>query len=57
MGSNEEETAAKNLLKFKKNVNTEKMGEPSFLAIVTATQVAYQRDDSVWVIPIGCLKD
>jgi len=57
MGSNEEETAAKNLLKFKKNVNTEKMGEPSFLAIITATQVAYQREDDVWVIPLGCLKD
>ena len=57
MGSSEEESAAKNLLKFKKNVNTEKMGEPSFLAIVTATQIAYQRDDGVWVIPLGCLRD
>jgi hypothetical protein len=56
MGSNDEETAAKNLLKFKKNVNTEKMGEPSFLAMVTATQIAYQRDDGVWVVPLGCLK-
>jgi predicted AAA+ superfamily ATPase len=57
MGSSEEEKAAGNLLKFKKNVNTEKMGLPSFLAIVTATQIAYQRDDGVWVIPLGCLKD
>jgi hypothetical protein len=57
MGSNDEETAAKNLLKFKKNVNSEKMGAPSFLAIVTATQVAYRRDDGIWVIPLGCLKD
>jgi len=57
MGSNEEEKAAENLIKFKNNVNTEKMGKPSFLAIVTATQVAFQRDDGVWVIPLGCLKD
>ena len=57
MGGNEEEKAAKNLIKFKKNVNTEKMGEPSFLAIVTATQIAHQRDDGVWVVPLGCLKD
>jgi predicted AAA+ superfamily ATPase len=57
MGSNEEEEAAKKLIKFRENVNTEKMGEPSFLAIVTATQIAYQRDDGVWVIPLGCLKD
>jgi predicted AAA+ superfamily ATPase len=56
MGGNQEETAAQNLIKFKKNVNTEKMGEPSFLAIVTATKIAYQRTDGIWVIPIGCLK-
>ena len=57
MGSNEEEEAAEKLIDFRKNVNTEKMGEPSFLAIVTATQIAHQRDDGVWVIPLGCLKD
>jgi len=57
LGGNEEEKTAKKLLKFKKNVNTEKMGTPSFLAIVTATQTAYQRDDDVWIIPLGCLKN
>jgi len=57
MGSNEEDTAAKALLKFKKSVDTERMGEPAFLAIVTATQIAYKRDDGVWVIPLGCLRD
>ena len=57
MGRSEEEEAAGKLIKFRKNVNTDKMGEPSFLAIVTATQIAHQRDDGVWVIPLGCLKD
>ena len=57
MGSNDEESAARGLLKFKKAVNTETMGEPSFLAIITATQFSYQRDDGVWVIPLGCLKN
>ena len=57
LGGHDEEKAAGNLLKFKKNVNTEKMGEPSFLAIITATQIAHQRDDGVWVIPLGCLKN
>ena len=57
MGSLEDDAAAKNLIKFKKSVNTEKMGEPSFLAIITASQIAHQRDDGVWAIPIGCLKD
>ncbi|MDR1993160.1 MAG: DUF4143 domain-containing protein [Nitrososphaerota archaeon] len=58
MGTGEEEKkAASTLLKFKERVNTEKMGMPSFLAIITATQVAYQRDDGIWVIPLGCLKN
>ena len=57
MGSREEDLAANNLIKFKKSVNTEKMGEPSFLAVITASQIAYQRDDGVWIIPLGCLKD
>ena len=57
MGSTEEDLAAKRLIKFRNSVNTEKMGESSFLAILTATQIAYQRDDGVWIIPIGCLKD
>jgi len=29
----------------------------STIAIVTATQIAHQRDDGVWVIPLGCLKN
>ncbi|MCL2820486.1 MAG: DUF4143 domain-containing protein [Oscillospiraceae bacterium] len=57
MGGTEEEAAARSLLKFKKNVNIEKMGEPSFLAIITATQIAHKREDGVWVIPLGCLKN
>jgi predicted AAA+ superfamily ATPase len=57
MGGNEEDATAKKLFKLKKKVDTDKMGEPSFLAILTATQIAYQRDDGVWVIPLGCLKD
>lgn len=57
MGSTLEESAVKSLLRFKNNVDTEKMGDPSFLAIITATKVAYQRSDGIWVIPIGCLKN
>ena len=57
MGGNEEERAANHLLKFKKSVDTEKMGDPSFLAIIAATQIAHRRDDGVWVIPLACLKN
>jgi hypothetical protein len=38
-------------------INTEKMGEPSFLMIITGGEFAYQRNDGIWVIPISCLKN
>ncbi|MCM1155038.1 MAG: DUF4143 domain-containing protein [Roseburia sp.] len=57
MGSKEIEKAAEHLLKLKKKVNTEKMREPSFLMVLTATELAYRRKDGVYVVPIGCLKD
>ena len=31
--------------------------KPSFLAIITATSTAYKREDGVYVIPLGCLKN
>jgi hypothetical protein len=46
--------------KSKKNQNrigAEKMGEPSFLAVITAGEYAYYRDDGVYVVLIGCLKN
>lgn len=42
---------------LKEKVNTKKMNEPSFLMILTGTEIAYQRQDGVFVVPIGCLKD
>lgn len=56
LGSREIEEAAVHLLKLKEKVNTEKMREPSFLMILTGTEIAYQRADGVFVVPIGCLK-
>lgn len=57
LGSKEIEEAAKHLLMLKEKVNTDKMKEPSFLMILTGTEIAYQRSDGVFVVPIGCLKD
>ena len=57
LGSKEIEEAAKHLLTLKRKVNTDKMREPSFLMILTGTEIAYQRSDGVFVVPIGCLKD
>lgn len=31
--------------------------KPSFLMILTGTKLGYIRDDGVFVVPIGCLKD
>lgn len=48
---------AENLIKMKNKIDVKKMKEPSFLMVLTAIgKYAYQRDDGVYVIPIGCLK-
>ena len=57
MGATEIEEAAEHLIELKNKVNTDKMREPSFLMILTGTELAYKRDDGVLVVPIGCLKD
>lgn len=57
MGSNEFDKAAQNLIKFANKVDEQKMGKPSFLAIVSATEYAYKREDGILVLPLGVLKD
>jgi len=57
MGSNEIEKAAANLIKLKNKIDRDVMGEPSFMAVITATEYAYTREDGVSIVPIGCLKD
>lgn len=48
---------AATLKALKAKINQDKMNEPAFLAIITATDpFAYQREDGICVIPIGCLK-
>lgn len=53
-GLNELEKAEKNLLKLKNKVDETK--EPSFLMILTGTDVAYQTENGIYVVPLGCLK-
>jgi len=57
MGEKEIDMAAANLLKLKNEVNVEKMHEPSFLMVLTASEYCYQREDGVYVIPVGCLRE
>ena len=57
MGAKEIEIAAKNLKKLRDKINLDKMTEPSFLMVLTGTEFGYRRDDGVYIIPIGCLRD
>jgi uncharacterized protein len=57
MGTKEIEKAAGNLKILREKINLDKMKEPSFLMVLTATEFGYQRDDEVYIIPIGCLRD
>lgn len=52
------EEGVENLLTLSKKVDTTKMKAPSFLMILTAVgKYAFRREDGVYIVPIGCLKD
>ena len=55
-GSREIEEASANLIKLSQEVDTNKIGNPAFLMVLTGGEFAYRRDDGVYVVPIGCLK-
>ena len=57
LGAGYIDSAANNLLKFKDKVDVEKCGEPAFLAVLTGTDYSYKRDDGVYVVSIGTLKN
>ena len=41
-----------------RRIDTSKMGEPAFMAVVTGTdRYAYKRDDGIMIIPIGTMKN
>lgn len=56
LGSRQLDEAATHLRRLRERVDAERMGEPSFLAVVTAGATAYRRDDGVLVIPLACLR-
>jgi len=55
LGQSLVDEAARNLLSLADRVDQDAHGRPAALAVVTGWGAAYQRDDSVWVIPIGTL--
>ena len=57
LGANKIEEGAKNLLRIKKEIEKEKGKVPSILCVICGlSNVAYQRPDGVYVVPITALK-
>jgi hypothetical protein len=52
LGIGQVDTAAANLLELQATVDA---GPPAVLGVITSTGFGYQRDDGVWVVPIGAL--
>jgi hypothetical protein len=57
LGSKQIDEAAANLIKVSSKIDTDKMGHPSFLMVLTGGEYAYKRADGVWVVPIAALRD
>lgn len=57
LGAGEIPDAVLNLTRFKEKVDTDKYGEPSFLMVLTGADYSYKRDDGIYVVSIGNLKD
>lgn len=57
LGAGYIDEAAQNLLKFKDKVDTKVCGEPAFLMVLTGTNYSYKRNDGVYVVSIGTLKN
>ena len=57
LGAGELDKACDNLLKLKQVVDTDKMNEPSFLMVLTGTEYAFQMENGIWIVPLGCLKN
>ena len=57
LGAGYIDEAANNLLKFKERVDIKKCGKPAFLMVLTGTNYSYRREDGVYVVSIGTLKN
>ena len=54
-GRNGIEHAAKSLLRLRDRIDTDRMGEPSKLLVITASGYGYDRPDGTTVLPLTCL--
>ena len=49
---------ADTLKALEKKIDTDRMKVPAFLMILTAVgDYAYRREDGIYVVPVGCLRD
>lgn len=52
------EEGVKNLKSMERKIDVNKMNKPSFLMVLTGIgNFAYKRNDGIYVVPIGCLKN
>lgn len=56
LGSREIDEGAKHLCALRNKVDTERVGEPAFLMVVTGGEYAYRRKDGVIVAPLATLR-
>lgn len=54
-GSDPIDEAAASLTRFARQVDTDRVGEPATLAVITASGYGYVREDGVQVVPVGAL--
>lgn len=57
LGTHQVDRACAQLATFAARVDTERVGVPAFLAVITGTGYGYRRPDGINVIPIGALRD
>ena len=57
LGNRAIDEGAENLIKLADKIDKDTMKTPSFLAVITGSGYAYRREDGVYVIPIGCLRN
>ena len=56
-GMEDVEEAAKKLRAIAEDIDTEKTGDCAFLMVVTKGNIAYRREDGVYVVPLGALRN
>jgi predicted AAA+ superfamily ATPase len=55
MNPGDTDAAADSLLRFLDKVDTRKVGDPAFTAVITTRSSAYRRPDGIFVLPIAAL--